>query len=311
MLRPIEPIESDLNSRFLRDRIKLADSGNVVDKHDYAVDAAREVSGLAPYLECWEQHRRRGRLPKVNSFDTVREKIGISGVHLVETPSAEFQDFRFISFDSTTCVGGQDFSGTYVAEYPDQSFREAARLDYTAAATSGEGRLTVFDVHKAERSGKYARLVLPLSDIKTGAVSRLLVVVQLLEHCPNVAEDIGLASQSGGVDANAGTIGTEGDRFRIPPASEAAGFDLPRGRRRSAEGDEIVMRYFQSGIHEQLEDHDLLEWLLRNFLGPGDSRELADILIDEFGSLPAVLAMGRERLGDFPGLTTPALMTKT
>lgn len=302
MLRPIEPTELDLNSRFLRERIKLADAGNVIEKHDYAVDAAREVSGLAPFLECWEQNRQTRRLPKLRDFDAVREQSEIAGVHLLETPTAELRDFRFISFDSTTRVDGQDFSGKYLSDYPDTSFRESARMDYAASAKTGQGRLTVLDVRKAERSGKFARLVLPLAENDPARPSRLLVVVQLLEHCPLASSAI---DQLRAANQSAET----GSEFIFVSPADADEFTAAQVRAHAAASDEMVIRYFQSGIHEQLADHDLLEWMLRRFLDSGDSRVLANVLIEEFGSLPAVLAMGRERLADFPDMTAQALVS--
>lgn len=301
MLRPIEPIEPGLSTRFLTNRTMLSDAGNVVEKHDYALEAARDVSGLAPYLECWQQHRQRNQLPQLDSFDVVRRRVEISGVHLVETPSPEFQNYRFISFDTTTSVSGDDLSGTYIAEYPDRSFREAARLDYTASVASGEGRLTVLDVHRADRSGKLARLVLPLSDDQSQTASRLLVIVQLLEHRPSNDDDAGL----GEIHRDSRLVGANQDEIQMPGFETVDKAALVQSFSR----DELVFRYFQSGIHEQLDDGYLLEWLLRNFLDPKKSRILATQLISEFGSLAAVLAMGRERLADFPGLTLQALVS--
>lgn len=309
MLRPIEPIELDLNSRFLRERIRLADAGNVIEKHDYAVDAAREVSGLAPFLECWEQNRQTRSLPKLNDFDAVREQSEIAGVHLLETPTAELRDFRFISFDSTTRVDGQDFSGKYLSDYPDTSFRESARMDYAASAKTGQGRLTVLDIRKAERSGKFARLVLPLAENDPARPSRLLVVVQLLEHCPLKASGNAHPRAANQTGEAGNSVGAAGGEFVFVGPVDADAFTEAQARAHAAASDEMVIRYFQSGIHEQLADHDLLEWMLRQFLGSGDSRVLANVLIDEFGSLPAVLAMGRERLSDFPGLTSQALVS--
>ena len=83
MLRPIEPVAPDLSLRFLKGRIKLASTANVVEKDDYDINAARDVKGLAPYLECWEENRKDRRLPSLRDFDSVRESIGISGVHIV------------------------------------------------------------------------------------------------------------------------------------------------------------------------------------------------------------------------------------
>ena len=302
MLRPIEPFAPDISSKFLMERTRFADADNVVEKHDYVIDAAREVGVLAPYFECWEQHRLPDRLPRLASFDAVRETSDIPGIHLIETPTSELRDFRFISFDSTTRVDGQDFSGTYLADYPDTSFRESARMDYAASAKTGQGRLNVLDVRKAERRGRFARLVLPLADDDLKKPSKLLVVVQLLEHYPVKAKDLGDCRPTG-------RSGESGKEFVNPETFGAEEIAMAHARLRAAGGDEIVVRYFQNGIHEQLGDHDLLEWLLRQFLSSNDSNILANELIDEFGSLPAVLAMGRERLTDFPGLTAQALVS--
>ncbi len=308
MLRPIEPIEADLNSKFLRERIRLADSGNVIEKHDYALDAAHEVTGLAPFLECWEQNRRTAGLPKLRDFDAVREKSEIAGVHLLETPTAELRDFRFISFDSTTRIDGQDFSGKYLADYPDTSFRESARMDFAASVKSGQGRLTVLDIQRAERSGKFARLVLPLAESDPAKPSRLLVVVQLLEHCPIDNSGFDQAEAGARTEEGAHQGRSGGEYVFLGSVANDEMVRAPHGIT-TAERDELVMRYFQSGIHEQLDDDDLLAWMLRQFHTSSDSRSLANVLLDEFGSLPAVLAMGRERLADFPGLTTQALVS--
>lgn len=309
MLRPIEPVEPDLSSKFLKERFELTGTSNVVEKHDYSLEAARKVSGLAPYLECWEQHRKRRRLPSLRDFDAVRESIGLSGVHLVETPTSEFSDFRFASFDSTTRLDGHDFSGTYVADYPDTIFRQAARLDYSASVATREGCLTRLDFEMKDRSGKFARLVLPLSETNSTIPSRLLVVVQIFEHCPlkPVTEKKVRSGASSGPDIDQAASGFAG--FGNPVALTAS--QIAAARRLSVRigTDDLVMRYFKNGIHEQLEDRDLLEWLLRQFLGPDRSSELAVLLIDEFGSLPSVLAIGRERLLDFPGLTSEALLS--
>lgn len=309
MLRPIEPVEPDLSSKFLRERITLASNSNVVEKRDYEIDAAREISGLAPYLECWEQHLRDQHLPSLRDFDAVRESIGISGVHLVETPTAEFGDFRFASFDATTRLDGHDFSGTYVASYPDSMFREAARLDYSAAVATREGCLTQVDFNKKHRGGKFARLVLPISESHSTIPSRLLVVVRILEHrpCDPTAEAKALAAAS--PVPNADLIRLDSRSSNSPPLMTVSQMAAARRLAARVGANELVTRYFENGIHEQLEDRDLLEWLLRHFIGPNRSSDLAVMLVDEFGSLPSVLAMGRERLFDFPGLTSQALLS--
>lgn len=309
MLRPIEPVEPDLSSKFFKERIKLASNSNVVEKRDYRVDAARNITGLAPYLECWEQHRRDRRLPSLRDFDALRETIGLSGVHLVETPTAEFADFRFASFDSTTRLDGHDFSGTYVSSYPDSMFREAARLDYLASVTTREGCLTRLDFNKKHRGGEFARLVLPISETNSTIPSRLLVVVQILDHRP-FDPDVKAAATSADVpkpdvDSILSEIAGTDARSVMTVSQMAAARTLAA----RIGPNELVTRYFENGIHEQLEDRDLLEWLLRHFLGAERSSDLAVLLIDEFGSLPSVLAMGRERLFDFPGLTSQALLS--
>lgn len=307
MLRPIEPLEQDLSSKFLKERIELTGAENVIQKQDYVIDGARAVDGLAPYLECWEEHRRSDRLPSLRDFDAVLESIGLSAVHLVETPTAEFGDFRFANFDSTTRLDGHDFSGTYLAGYPDGAFRQAARLDYAASVATGQGCLARLDFQKKNRSGGLVRLVLPVSDTNSGEPSKLLIVLRILDHRavkPAVGDRWTPPKRPDAIRDSLGAVGTH------DPSLLAA--DQIRAAQTLAQAigrDELVMRYFQTGVHEQLEDQDLLEWLLRQFLGPTRSRELATHLIEKLGSLPAVLAMGRERLADFPYMTAQALLS--
>lgn len=307
MLRPIEPVEPDLSSKFFKERIMLASNNNVVEKRDYEIDAAREISGLAPYLECWEQKRRNRRLPSLRDFDAVRESIGISGVHLVETPTAEFGDFRFASFDATTRLDGHDFSGTYVSSYPDSMFREAARLDYSASVVTREGCLTRLDFKKKTRGGEFARLILPISEANSLIPSRLLVIVQILEHRPFDPAAEGRAPS--GAVPKADSLRADKSRSKAAPFMTVSQMAAARSLAARVGANELVTRYFENGIHEQLEDRDLLEWLLRQFIGADRSSDLAVLLIDEFGSLPSVLAMGRERLFDFPDLTSQALLS--
>lgn len=304
-MRPIEPIRPTLSSKFLQERVKLTSPDNVVQKHDYAIEAVHKANGLAPYLECWEENRRKDRLPSLQDFDAVRDSVGISGVHLVETPTDKFEDFKFVSFDSTTRLDGFDFSGTYVASYPDRALRQAARLDYLGSFESKEATFSRLDFKKRNRRGKFARLVLPISDTNSAIPSKLLVIVQILEHRPNDAALVrsrGAKSQPG---ADRGPAGADGAYL-----DSIAGVRAEAGREqaRRVGGDDLVTRYFLSGIHEQLSDADLLEWMLRQAVGVGRSKELAPQLIEEFGSLPSVLAMGREWLPEFPNMTLDALL---
>lgn len=308
-MRPIEPIRPSLDSDSLLERFEFADPDGVVQKHDFKLDAARSVTGFAPYLECWEQHRRRSRLPSIQDFDAVREAVGIVGVHLVDIPSTDVEDLRFLNFDSTTRPDGLDFSGTLVAEYPDPALRQAALMDYWSSVTTGHGRFTRLDVNRTRRRGKFARLVLPISDTDSTKASKLLVIVRLLEHRESKAARVGTSAIEGEP-----RVGGESGRIS---GSIADGFDphaSPRGaptnqRMQDLEDENTLIGYFHSGFQERLADRDLLEWLLRQSSVAEDQRELAALLIDRFGSLPAVLAMGRERLAEFPGMTTQALLS--
>lgn len=308
-MRPIEPIRPTLSPKFLQNRIELGGTDNVVLKHDYAVDAVRKVSGLAPYLACWEENRQRDRLPKLQDFDAVREAVEISGVHLVDTPSRKFEDFRFVSFDSTTRLDGHDFSGTYVASYPDRALRQAARLDYSNSVETGEASFTRLDLKKKNRRGKFARLVLPISDSNSAEPSKLLVVVQILEYRPSKTKLARSDRLKGYFDADRHPTGSDGAIPGDLDPSTGGRTKARRGHSRRIGGDELVARYFHSGIHEQLTDEDLLEWMLRQAIGTARSRELAVRLIEKFGSLPSVLAMGREWLPDFPEMTLHALLS--
>lgn len=309
LLRPIEPISPTLSSRFLQKRIELPSPDNLVLKHDYDVDAVREVDGLAPYFECWEQHRKSDRFPDLQDFAAVRGAVELSGVHVVDTPTDKFKDFRFDSFDSTTRVDGVDFSGTLVSSYDDSSLREAARLDYSSAVATGRGCFTRLDYQRKHCHGKFARLILPISDASAGKPSKLLVVVRILELRPTDAEAAGQLRSSTGQDAVLDLAATNDLRLDDPARIAADQFNAAQKLVQAVGRDELVTQYFQNGIHEQLGDHDLLEWLLRQFLGLRRSTNLASALIDEFGSLPGVVAMGRERLPEFPDMTPQALLS--
>lgn len=307
-MRPIEPIRPTLSPRFLQDRIELTGADNVVQKYDYAVEAVRKVHGLAPYLECWEQHRRKDYLPSLQDFDVVREAIGISGVHLVETPSSQFEDFRFVSFDSTTRLDGHDFSGTHVASYPDHAFRQAARLDYSSAFDSGEACFSRLEFTKKNRRGKFARLVLPISDSNSATPSKLLVIVQILEHRPSETRVVNSRKSKGRLGARRRPAGSDAamSEYLDPNSGGRARTDWEHVRGNG--GDELVARYFHSGIHEKLADEDLLEWMLRQSVGGGRSEDIAARLIERFGSLPSVVAMGWESLADYPEMDFKALL---
>ena len=309
MLRPIEPLESELSSKFLKEQIELTASDTVIQKQDYTAEGAHSVNGLAPYLECWKEHRGVNRLPSLRDFNSIWDSVGLSAVHLVETPTDQHGDFRFVNFDCSTRLDGHDFSGTYLSGYPDDAFRQAARLDYSASVATGQACLARLDFRKRDRSGGLARLVLPISDDNGANPSKLLVVLRILEH-QDVASGVARALAPGSDHATTDSHpGEAQDRIDDPAAIAAGQIKAAQALAEAIGGEELVMRYFQSGIHEQLPDHDLLEWLLRQFLGSKDSEALAGLLIKEFGSLPAVLAMGRERLSDFPSLTAQALLS--
>ena len=118
MLRPIEPIRPSLSSKYLKERVELAGAENVVQKHDYEIDAARDLNGLAPYLQCWEQHKRRSRLPSLGDFDEVRRTVGLSGVHLVETPTAEAETPTLLLCVTKACTLGSQASWAMMSSSP-------------------------------------------------------------------------------------------------------------------------------------------------------------------------------------------------
>ena len=290
MLQPVEPLEAELSAQFLRDQFELTASGTKIRKLDYSADGARTVLGLAPYFECWEEHRSEGRLPSLSDFDAVLNSTGLSAVHLVDTPTGVHGDFRFVNFDSSMRHDGHDFTGTYLSRYPDSAFKQAARIDYSTAVATAEACLSRLDFNKTKHRGGMARLVLPISDENSASATKLMVVLRLFEHLETDRANDDAVEES---DEQA--------------ASRDA--DVARWVARALGGDELVIRYFKDGLHEQLDDEDLLEWLLRPFIGYAASQEVSRELIGEFGSLPGVLAMGRERLPDFPRLTHPALLS--
>lgn len=64
----------------------------------------------------------------------------------------------------------------------------------------------------------------------------------------------------------------------------------------------ILRKYFHAGQHEVLDDRHLLELLLVRAMPEAAARELADRLIEEFGSLASITSMTNERLIETPGL---------
>ncbi|NNG04282.1 MAG: DNA repair protein RadC [Inquilinus sp.] len=285
----------------------MTDVDGVVQKQDYRLDAARRVAGFAPFLECWESHRQRDRLPTVSDFDPLRDTIGIAGIHLIDAPSTDAGTFRFVNFDTTTRPDGGSFSGTYVADYPDPALRQFALMDYWSTATSGQATFNDFNVRKTYRRGKFARLILPLSDEGSKKASKLMVVVRLLEYrkpgsSPRAesAGDLSTKRNRRGGSSKAGAISAH---RRLE--STAVGPPVDRLQREEA----AVSHLFHSGAHEQLADRDLLVWLFEQSGVKAEADELASLLVEHFGSLASITAMGHERLGEFPGLTSDTMTT--
>lgn len=293
--RRIQPLRAPLASELIFERRELFGTGRqrVVQKAEYKLDAARSVPDFSPFLDCWDDGHSKGRLPTFRDFDNVLDAEHLAAVHVLDTSPLDPARYRFLKFDQNARTDAtQDLSGRPLSEYPDPIIQNSGIQDCAIAALGNRGTVMEVTVTTNGSARKFARLMLPVAASEQDNRPSLLVsVVRLLElkrwpqSRPVYAS---LAAANAALPDGLSTV-----HHGAPTQSSAM---------------QVLMKYFHNGNQELLADQDLLELLLRQSENGDECRELAQLLIDEFGSLAAVMAVGSERLVKFPGMTPQALV---
>ena len=292
--RPIEPLLAQFSPDQIFERRELfgAGHGPVIRKTEYRLDAARSVPDFSPFMECWDRGHRNGHLPTARDFADARAANKLAAIHLVDTSPSDPTEFRFLEFDCSARSDDRDLSGTPLREYPDPVIQNSGIQDCTTAVLGKRGTVMEISVTTDAATKKFARLMLPIAaNEQENQPSQLISIVRLLEYRRR-SESLQRFSARAGAN------------WALPHIAPTAFHAVPT----QSSARLLLMRYFHNGNQELLADQDLLEMLLKQSEVGDECRELAESLIDEFGSLPAVMAVGSERLVDIPGMTPQALV---
>lgn len=137
-----------------------------------------EDEWLGRLYASWERLRSGDSLPKRAAFDPVALMRFADGrVHIVETPAADPQDYRFqlwghmIDFDA-----GADYTERRLAEMPHTTMRRAALEDYADTVMSGTPSYQLIYNLENGREHTYSRLILPVT-ADGRRVTQLLVAI--------------------------------------------------------------------------------------------------------------------------------------
>ncbi len=294
----IQPLQAPLAPEFMFERRELfaAGSKRIVRKTEYRLDAARAVPDFSTFIECWDQCQQTGSLPTFRDFERVQDTSSIAAIHLVDASASNPNLFRFLRFDRAARAArsdDRDLSGTSLAEYPDSMIGNSCIQDYATTAFANRGTVMDVTVTTNGEARRFARLLLPIaSDKKQSRPNQLISIVRLLEY---KKQPICVEEPEWGGDMK--------PALSRSPAQMAFNAAPTRNTAR-----QLLMKHFHSGNQELLADQDLLELLIRQSDDSTQCQELAELLIQEFGSLAAVMAIGNERLIHFPGMTPQALV---
>ena len=293
--QPIKPLKAPLPVELLFERREVYSSAGepIIRKMEYRLDAARAVPDFSPFIDCWDRCHSSGFLPTYRDFAQLHATNDLAAVHLVDSSCDDPGLFRFLRFDSQARTDRSDLSGKPLSEYPDPMIRNSINQDYAAAAFDNRGTIMDVSVKADGNARRFARLMLPVA-ANEGETrpSQLISIVRLLElkRRPLRPDGIGEMDIADSYSRGGGSLSVH----PIAPTRSSTR--------------QVLMTYFHNGNQELLADQDLLEMLLRQTDDSEECRTLAGSLIEEFGSLAALLAVGTERLIHIPGMTPQALI---